>query len=754
MPPPFSAGLSVWSSEDGTPGSTTWQGSPNAALIAADGNFGSCLELVKTQATTKLRYMGQTPVIPGCYLRVTARVKAMSGSFPSVRIAGWAGGAGNVNVPGVVQVGPSVALTTYGEVKTVQAIIGTGTRIGVNMPWGIAALYGYFGLDLTGPNGGVVRIDDIEIEDITGAFHRKMMDWVDVRDYGALGNGTTDDAAAFLAADVAAFAAGQDLLVSAGTYYLNADVTIESRVRFEGTVTMPVNRRLSLTKNFDLPTYADAFGSEEAGFKKAFQALLNFTDHDALDLGGRRITVTAPIDMQAAVNNKTVYSIRRIIRNGQFEVVDGPAWATGTVTSQATYATGNPLALTSVANLANIEVGSLVTGVGVGREIYVTSKNQAAGTLTLSQPLFGAAGTQTYTFRRFRYVLDFSGFTQLDKFQLADVEVQCNGFASGILLPRDGVSFQLRDCQINRPKDRGITSHGTGCQGLQVDRCQFLSNEQSTPAQSRVSIALNVNANDVKLRDNRVVRFRHFAAMDGNGHLLVGNHIFQGDDEVSGVRLAGLIIGKSNVKTAITGNYIDNCFIEWTNEYEATPSFSSGFSFGGLTVTGNVFTSINVAPWFRFLVLKPYGTGHFIQGLNVTGNVFKAVGSIIDRVEGVDTSLATLDYSRMRNVWFEGNSYNQVAQITANPAFIEFDQATAQTTWTVAAGAQLPFAGWARNMESLVAEGMITGPAGERRSDMPYVQVEQGAAKQNVTLHWASTSKGSVRLRVRMDNPY
>ena len=99
------------------------------------------------------------------------------------------------------------------------------------------------------------------------------------------------------------------------------------------------------------------FGDEELGFRKAFQALLNFADHESLDLNGRRIEVTAPIDMQAAVNNKTTFATRRAIRNGQFNVVDGPAWAPDVVTSQASYSTANDRMLTAVANIANVPVG-------------------------------------------------------------------------------------------------------------------------------------------------------------------------------------------------------------------------------------------------------------------------------------------------------------------------------------------------------------------------------------------------------------
>lgn len=753
MPLPFAAGLNLWSSADGIPGSPTYQGSPNAALATADQDFGSCLELVKSATTTKLRYMGETPILPGCYLRVTVRIKAMSGNLPSVRIAGWAGAAGGVNVAGVPQVGASVALTTYGQVVTLQAIIGTGSRMGVDMPWGRTAMFGHFGIDLTGLNGGVVRIDDIEIEDVTSVFLRKMMDWVDVRDYGAIGDDVADDTAAIEAADADAAASGRILVVSAGIYRLTTDVTIDAQVRFEGTVTIPTQYRLSLTKNFDLPTYAKAFGTEELGFKKAFQALLNFSDHDSLDLGGRRVEVTAPIDMQAAVANKTSFQTRRVIRNGQFDAIAGPAWAPLVVTSQATYAPTSPTTLTGVVNAANIPAGSLVTGTGVGREVYVMAVNVAAGTLTLSQPLYDAAGTQVFTFTRFRYVLDFSGFQQLDKMSVQQVEIQCNGVASGILLAPTGQTFALTDSFITRPKNRGITSHGSGCQGMLIDRNQFLSDEQALPAQNRISIALNVNANDTKIRENRVVRFRHFAVVNGNGHMFVGNHWFQGDDFTGGVRLGGLVLTQTNVLTTVTGNYIDNCFIEWTNEYEPDPDFVSQYSFGGLTVTGNIFLASDVAPWFRWLVLKPYGQGHFVQGLNVSGNVFKVYNGAVDRIDAVDTSFAPLDYSRMRNVRFEQNSFNAVTQATVNPVRFEMTQATAQATWTISAGAFLPFAGWARNVEGVVAEGMITDAAGARRSDMPFVLVEQGALKQDVALNWAGPAKGRVQVTVRMDNP-
>lgn len=169
MPPSFSEGLDVWSSGDGTSGSDTYAGAGGGAFVPADQDFGPALEIVKTNSVQKLRYMGETPIEPGCYLQVTARVKCISGTLPSARIAGWAGLDGETNLSDVVQVGPSVDLTSYGEVFEVSAIIGTGQRTGVDMVWAEAD-YGHIGLDLTGANGAVVRVDDIEIIDITGAF--------------------------------------------------------------------------------------------------------------------------------------------------------------------------------------------------------------------------------------------------------------------------------------------------------------------------------------------------------------------------------------------------------------------------------------------------------------------------------------------------------------------------------------------------------------------------------------------------------
>lgn len=750
-PPTFSNGLAVWSSGDGTPGSDTYDGASNAAFVPADQDFNGCLELQKTETVQKLRYMGETPLLPGCYLQIKLRIKAISGNFPSVRIAGWAGGAGSVEVSGVTTYAGQTTLDSYGEIVEVSAIVGSGSRTGVDMAWGTEALYGHFGLDLTGANGGVVRIDDIEIEDVTHFFHRDMMGWVDVRDYGAIGDGLVDDTAAFLAADDAAN--GRDVLIPEGVYRLEQNVTFDNRAVFHGTLSMADDAILSLTKNFDLPSYIDAFDDEAMAFKKAFQSLLNSSGHESLDMGGRRVELDGPLDLQAAAPNRTSYATRRVIRNGQLYAKATNNWDDEIATSQASYSASNSYQLTGVSNVANIQIGSVVTGVGVGREVYVRDINVGAGTLTLNVPLYDAEGTQVFTFTRHKYLLDFSGFDHLAKFVVDGIEFQCNGRSSGILMAPSGISFHVKDCFLTRPKNNGISSPGEGCQGMMVDRCQFLSNESAEKVQDRVSIGLNATGNDVKIRDNRCVHTRHFAVLAGSGNLITGNHWFHGDSEAAGIRDAGLIITQTNCKSTIDGNYIDNNFVEWSNEHDSHPEQSNEFSFGGLTIGDNIFTCNDVAPWFNFIVVKPHGANHFIHGLSVTGNVFRTLNGNIERVEAVDSSFADLNYDRMRNVVFQGNAFNAVDTNVFNPLILSHEESTASTTWVVPTDGKLPFGGFARRITAVVPDGAITNGAGANVFALPYGETKQGADNSSVSLNWPEAVKGDVTITVRMDNP-
>lgn len=749
MPPPFTEGLDVWSCGDGTPGSKTYDQSCNGTFVAADQDFGGCIEIVKTTSCTKLRYMGETSILPGCYVRVTTLVKCLSGALPDVRIAAWAGQAGGSELSRVVTTGPSVSITGYGDVVEVSAIIGTGVRTGVDMTWANAS-YGHFGIDLTGPQGSVVRVDDITIEDVSSVFLRDQVGIVDVRDYGAIGDGVADDCAAFEAADQDAD--GREVLVPEGTYFLGGSVTFTNQVRFQGTVTMGDGHCLVALKNFDFPTYVDAFANEELAFKKAFQALLSFPDLECLDLGGRRISLSEPLDMQAAVNTLSSFEMRCVIRNGQIQPMDGPAWDSDVIVAQATYDASNPITLTNVANISAIAPGTLVSGNGVGREIYVTFVDVAQSEVTLNAHLFDAIGTQDFTFTRFKYLLDFSGFTTLSDMILDTIELNCDGKASGVMLAPNGSGFQVRDCNIKRPKNRALTSHGTGCQGMIVDRNTFLSDEQTIESCKRQSIAFNVNANDPNIRNNRAVRFRHFCVLQGDGNIIANNHWFQGDDQANGPRLAGVVLTSPNCVTAFLGNTIDDSYIEWSNEHDATADVT-GFSFGGLTITGNLFRASDVNTTFSWIVITPHGRDHAINGLSVQGNVFRANSTPVGRVERIDNTYGDLRFDVMRNIVFQGNAFDGISQPTRNPHLDTHAQSLLDQTWTIDTSGFLPFGGWARRVDALVPVNAIRNGTNQVVFGMPYVAPMNGANPDACDIIWPEPVTGEIRYSVRMDDP-
>lgn len=751
MPPAFIDGLADWSSDDGTPGSATYDGAANASLVASDPDFGPCLELQKTDTLQKLRYMGDTPMLPGCYLEVTIRFKVLSGLFPSVRVAAWAGGAGGAHISGLDETGPELLPDTYGRIYSVSAIVGTGERTGVDMVWGTEPVFGHFGLDMTGDNGAVVRVESVVITDKTSIFHRKLMGWVDARDYGAIGDGITDDRLAFLAAD--ADAQGREIVVSEGTYFIGSSLTINSPIRFEGKLIMPCAARLHITSNFEYKTYEAAFGTEREALTRALAALFNFTDHESLDLGGRRIQLDEPIDVHVAVGNKDNFGNRRVLRNGQLEATDSASWDTVTVTSSASYSTGSPLTLSGVVNIVNIAVGSLVSGTGVGREVYVASKNEGAGTITLSQRLINPPASQTYTFDRFQYLLDFSGFSGLSRFQITNVEFACLGKSSGVLLPQTGYAWHIHDCWFLKPKNRGLTSSNIGCYGMSLYNNEWYSNEYDELAQNRTTIAFNTNYNDLKIRDNVAVRFKHFGVIAGGGHIINGNHFWQGDSAAVGDRTAGLVFTSRNCNSVITNNYVDNCFIEVANEHANYTNVGPGtVPFGALSISGNFFVVSDVAAWFTYLRLTPYGTGHHMDGISVVGNSFKTLGGImIDRVENVDTSNGGFDHALTQNIVFQGNSYEEVTNRTENPAYVEVVQAAANTTWTYSHAQKVPFGGQVRGIAGWSPIGPIQDGGSVNRYDIPYFTTNIGVAGDSVNISWSAARKGVLHLSLRSD---
>ena len=170
MPPPFVEGLDDWSKGDGTPDSPTYDRDPAARIARGDADFGTCLELRKTDAVQRLRYMGEMPVRAGTYLEIAARLKVLRGPLPLAQIAAWPGGAGARGMPELPSTGPLVRIAAHEMVVDLSAVIGPRALPGVDLVWDPRVLYAHVGLDIVGPGGAIIRIADLAVRDVTPAF--------------------------------------------------------------------------------------------------------------------------------------------------------------------------------------------------------------------------------------------------------------------------------------------------------------------------------------------------------------------------------------------------------------------------------------------------------------------------------------------------------------------------------------------------------------------------------------------------------
>lgn len=170
MPPAFSDGLDDWSRGDGTPDSPTYQFSQDATLVRGDADFGTCLALRKTQAVQRLRYMGEVPLRQGAFIEIAARLKAVSGPLPMARLAAWPGGAGGTGIDDLQAIGQLEPLIAPDAVRDLRMIVGPDDLPGVDLVWDARVRYAHVGLDLVGPLGGVVRIENLRVREVTAAI--------------------------------------------------------------------------------------------------------------------------------------------------------------------------------------------------------------------------------------------------------------------------------------------------------------------------------------------------------------------------------------------------------------------------------------------------------------------------------------------------------------------------------------------------------------------------------------------------------
>ena len=78
-------------------------------------------------------------------------------------------------------------------------------------------------------------------------------------------------------------------------------------------------------------------------------------------------------------------------------------------------------------------------------------------------------------------------------------------------------------------------------------------------------------------------------------------------------------------------------------------------------------------------------------------------------------------------------------------------QNSATSVWSIETGGQLPFGGYARDVEALVAKSEIKSSSNQKTYHMPFVTLEKGSAKDRVNLNWPNPVKGTMGLKIRCD---
>ena len=152
-------------------------------------------------------------------------------------------------------------------------------------------------------------------------------------------------------------------------------------------------------------------------------------------------------------------------------------------------------------------------------------------------------------------------------------------------------------------------------------------------------------------------------------------------------------------------------------------------------------------------MVKPYGPGHFIHGLSVVSNVFRSSNGNIDRIDGVDTTFADLDYTRMRAITFSGNTFHNISEIVQNPASLTHTQSSTSQTWVADTAPHLPFGGRARFVDAIMPNGAIQNGSNDDVFDLPWADVSYGPDNTQVRFIWPTSVSGTLRYTARMDNP-
>jgi len=413
-----------------------------------------------------------------------------------------------------------------------------------------------------------------------------------------------------------------------------------------------------------------------------------------VDLEGRSIDIANSMDMSIPLG--TSQQGEFTIRNGRFRYI-GPKKTMANFTRNLSLTIGSATATPS--SMTGIVEGMYVSGPGVPRETYVRSVDTVNGQITLSTTAWRTLSSATHRFQEFDYLFDFSKITSLSNFRFEQVTFECLSNIGVFKGPKGGSTQSFTNCTFANVYKRGVIFWSSGGSNCQIDCCQAfpdLDDRQADPVDKQ-SVFFSIPTNDPKFRGNYFWQFGNTLVLHGSGNVIVGNHFWQatgaGSDAEPGknTRRPSIILTSGHNKTNITGNYIDNSWIEMTNENTTNLAWPIG---GGVTISGNQFTSVSREPTNAFVVLSPYTTNALVSRISVVGNVFKNVygggeqGSIVpyNAADGViipTGSGGSLDLTSFREITWHGNSYSNIVKRTQSEAILKKTIAVGSEATTV-----------------------------------------------------------------------
>lgn len=570
-------------------------------------------------------------------------------------------------------------------------------------------------------DGGMIIID------ASGRRWSRMSDGpVSVTWFGAKNDGT-DASSAFVSADAAATSRKNKVVIPEGAFTLSSSVTMVNEVVHQGTIVLGSGVRYRDANPLRFSEFRRRHSTDQAAFEAMLYELYQgFLNKKVADGEGMACVIDTPINV-ASVAGKTSYAGWHVIRNFNFWAgTNFPAKTTTTKTGSST----SGLATLTLANTTGITAGMMVTGAGLGRELYVKSVDSATQ-VTLNRTAYGTNASTTFTFTEFKYVLDWSGFTTCSRVSIVGNQFNLASTNPACVLrgPYDGIGWSIKDNTLNNIGERGFTDWNSGFSGMAFEgnEINFATSVQS------VARGITVSAGDFKLRNNRITTCLNHVVIHEAGSLIVGNHLWGGDN-------ASIILTNRTFKTAITGNYIDNSWIELSEEGDFSTT-----AMGGVSITGNIFTNVGSTASTRWIKLRPFQANKKVNSVVVTGNTFKnAQGTNPTRVEDVDTTNGTIDVTSFENVKFSNNAYQFITYHTASPATVRKTVTTATNNWVVDFSTLLPFGGSTLNVPSITLTNIKDGAAATAYPSFTVLDGNSLANTKNVQVRFAANYSGSA----------